>query len=657
MHSSEYKSSRRPRDHHRTLVFENLENRVLLANNSGPALLLAGADATAIVADNASLDLGTGANDGFTIEINFYLSSSPLRRTITLAEKPGTYFVGLITNDFSGLDNIFFEIGQPDGSRFISAASALSTGWHHIAAVFDNEVTSDTDYLAFYVDGVRRTSNSSDFLSVPNTTSDFRIGHPLDTLSNGYVDEVRLSDIARYSGESYIVETAPFSSDDNTRALWHFDEAVGSTTFVDASPNGNTLTGLDGAQTANAPSPNQPIITSDGGGNSAARNVAENSTDVTTVTATDADAGTTLTYSISGGADAANFMINSSSGVLIFASAPNFEAPTDAGANNIYNVTVQVSDGALIDTQAIAVTVTNVNEAPVISSDGGGEIAMRDVEENSTAVTTVSAVDADASTTLTYSISGGADAAKFTIDSASGELTFVSAPDYEAAGDAGANNIYDVTVQVSDGILTDTQEIVVTLMDVDESPTLPGDYNRNGEVNAADFIVWRKMLGQTGIQPFSGADGDGDGDVTQADHTVWRTNFGATTPAPSFGSATSLGAAPAEPAAPDAAAAGERGAGAQPVTGTSQTPAPQATSLVQFGASQSSRSRVSTRELPLVAERHDVALLAWLAAVRKGPRLESASAAALEFVGERAGREPAAVLGTMLDLAFASMNS
>ena len=47
-------------------------------------------------------------------------------------------------------------------------------------------------------------------------------------------------------------------------------------------------------------------------------------------------------------------------GALSFLTAPDFEAPTDAGANNVYDVLVQASDGSLIDTQAIAVTVTNV---------------------------------------------------------------------------------------------------------------------------------------------------------------------------------------------------------------------------------------------------------------------------------------------------------
>jgi hypothetical protein len=110
---------------------------------------------------------------------------------------------------------------------------------------------------------------------------------------------------------------------------------------------------------------NTPAITSNGGGATAAINVAENGTAVMTVTATDADLpGDTLTYSISGGADSAKFAIDPNTGVLTFVAAPNFDSPTDVGTDNIYDVIVQVSDGSLTDTQAIAVTVTAVNTSP-----------------------------------------------------------------------------------------------------------------------------------------------------------------------------------------------------------------------------------------------------------------------------------------------------
>ena len=109
-----------------------------------------------------------------------------------------------------------------------------------------------------------------------------------------------------------------------------------------------------------------PVITSDGGGLTASLSIPENTTAVTTVTATDPDAGTSLGYSISGGVDAGKFTIDASGGQLAFLTAPDYEAPTDSGTDNVYDVTVQVSDGSLTDSQAIAVTVTNVNEAPII---------------------------------------------------------------------------------------------------------------------------------------------------------------------------------------------------------------------------------------------------------------------------------------------------
>jgi uncharacterized delta-60 repeat protein len=218
------------------------------------------------------------------------------------------------------------------------------------------------------------------------------------------------------------------------------------------------------------------VITSNGGGSSASISIAENTSTVTTVQAN----GSGITYSIVGGADAAKFIINASTGVLAFATAPNYEVPADVGANNIYDVIVQASDGVLTDTQNIAVTVTDVNEAPVITSNGGGASAPISIAENTSAVTAVVATDSDLpATTLTYSIVGGADAAKFTINSGS-VLTFVAAPDFEAPTDVGGDNVYDVIVQASDGVFSDTQVIAVTLMAVnDQTPVITSSATAN----------------------------------------------------------------------------------------------------------------------------------------------------------------------------------
>ncbi|KAB0506095.1 type I secretion C-terminal target domain-containing protein [Pseudomonas lini] len=221
-----------------------------------------------------------------------------------------------------------------------------------------------------------------------------------------------------------------------------------------------------------------PTITSNGGGATASVSVAENTSTVTTVTATDADLpAQTLSYSIVGGADAAKFSIVSGTGALSFTSAPNFEAPTDSGTNNVYDVIVRASDGTLFDDQALAISVTGVNDnSPVITSNGGGATASVSVAENTTAVTTVTATDADLpAQTLSYSIlnTAGTDFSKFSISS-SGVLTFNSAPDYENAQDVGGadgDNAYVVDVQVADGNGgTDTQTITVNVQNVVETP-------------------------------------------------------------------------------------------------------------------------------------------------------------------------------------------
>ncbi len=196
--------------------------------------------------------------------------------------------------------------------------------------------------------------------------------------------------------------------------------------------------------------------------------VAENNTAVTVVTATDPDTGNqSITYSITGGSDAALLAIDPTTGALSFLSSPNFEAPTDADANNIYNLTVSASDGTGTSVaQNVAVTVTAVNDnLPVFASP-----ATFNAVENSTAVGTIVATDADLpAQTPTYAITAGVDASLFSIDSSTGTLTFLTAPDFESPIDADADNVYNIEVTASDGNgSTMAQSISVTVTAVNE---------------------------------------------------------------------------------------------------------------------------------------------------------------------------------------------
>ena len=89
-----------------------------------------------------------------------------------------------------------------------------------------------------------------------------------------------------------------------------------------------------------------------------AASVAEGATTVITVEASDEDSDDTLTFSLSGD-DAALFAL-SDTNVLSFLAAPDYEAPGDVGADNVYNVVITVSDGTDDATQSLGITVTDV---------------------------------------------------------------------------------------------------------------------------------------------------------------------------------------------------------------------------------------------------------------------------------------------------------
>ena len=95
------------------------------------------------------------------------------------------------------------------------------------------------------------------------------------------------------------------------------------------------------------------------------------------VDATDLN-GDTLSYSISSGADAGLFNIDGSTGLVSFKIAPDFEAPADAGANNVYNIAVTASDpGGLTDVQAYAISVI---DDPADNPGGGGSTVRIEAE-------------------------------------------------------------------------------------------------------------------------------------------------------------------------------------------------------------------------------------------------------------------------------------
>ena len=216
---------------------------------------------------------------------------------------------------------------------------------------------------------------------------------------------------------------------------------------------------------------------------------AEGVTSVMTIAASDPDAGTTLLYSLvasEGLKDEGLLSIDSSSGAIAFVSAPNFEVPGDVGANNTIEFSVKVSDGSLSSTQDFSFTITNVNEAPVLSA------ATFSIAEQSTAVGTISASDPDGSTSLTYSLASGSDAIDdglLSINSSTGVVSFLAAPNYESPGDQGLNNVYNFTVNVFDGSIVTSKAYSVSVGNVNEAPVFSIASAQNIVENSSSTIV------------------------------------------------------------------------------------------------------------------------------------------------------------------------
>ena len=185
-----------------------------------------------------------------------------------------------------------------------------------------------------------------------------------------------------------------------------------------------------------------------------------------TYRATDSDLNDIIAWSVEG-TDGEDFTIDGR-GALAFAASPDYETPVDSDSNNVYALTVVATDGGgLRGTFAVVVSVTELNEGPVVS----GTASFTVNENNDLTNATYSASDPEATggvtTTITWSVSGR-DGGDFTIDRETGVLTFRTLPDHERPADGNHDNEYEVTVRAHDGRNYGTFDVTVTVLDVSE---------------------------------------------------------------------------------------------------------------------------------------------------------------------------------------------
>lgn len=213
----------------------------------------------------------------------------------------------------------------------------------------------------------------------------------------------------------------------------------------------------------------------------------ENALTITYLQAKDSN-GNPVTYVISGGADAAMFSVGPVTNGTIdcaqihfiktlivkntladtraivpgFVDPGNFEIPMDKDKDNVYDLEITATDvHGNKYVRTLSLKVMDVNEAPAITSGTAFSIE----EDGNTKVADIQAQDPDKGDTLRYDISGGTDKAVFTVNNSTGALSFKATPDYDAPTDGNRDNIYEVTVTVTDsGGLTASKTFTIKVL-------------------------------------------------------------------------------------------------------------------------------------------------------------------------------------------------
>ena len=191
-------------------------------------------------------------------------------------------------------------------------------------------------------------------------------------------------------------------------------------------------------------------------GTNTAITVRENHDEVlATYTATDPEDQPVTRWSVTG-RDGGDFAINES-GELTFRNPPDHERPADSNRDSVYEVTIRASDGRYYGTLNVTVTVLAVDEAPEFQRNTQDSFVYP--ENGASAIYTYRATDPEGSA-VAWDLSG-TDSSAFSIGK-TGVLTFSSPPDYEDPADTDDDNVYDVTVEATDGT-GKTARLVVTV--------------------------------------------------------------------------------------------------------------------------------------------------------------------------------------------------
>ncbi|QNI62850.1 heparin lyase I family protein [Synechococcus sp. TAK9802] len=367
----------------------------------------------------------------------------------TLSVTPDSNSTGTITVDVDA------DVATDAAGNGNDAATQASQTFDTTTPTFSSAATSTdgSKVVLTYNEALSATTAAANAFTV---TTDGAANAVTAVDINGSTVELTLTNAVKNDQTLTVAYTDPSGSNDSNAVQDSQGNDAASLSSTSVTNNSNV---------AGTP----PVITGPSGSAgdaTSSKSIPENTTAVSQLTANEA-----VTWSLSGGADAAKFQVDAN-GNLSFQAAPDFENPNDLGNtanNNTYVVTVRATDtaGNTAD-QTVTTTVTDVDETAVLitgsSGSAGAATSAKSIQENITGVHRFTANE-----TVTWSLSGGADASLFDINSSSGTLSFKTAPDYENPTDNDKNNEYVVVVRATDAQNnTSDQTHTVTIADIGE---------------------------------------------------------------------------------------------------------------------------------------------------------------------------------------------
>ena len=205
-------------------------------------------------------------------------------------------------------------------------------------------------------------------------------------------------------------------------------------------------------------------------------------------TARDPEGGYVARWRV-GGRDGGDFFITQG-GTLYFRSLPDYERPADSNRDNVYEVSIQPSDGRVLGSYPVTVTVNDVNEAPEYRR--GSTTSFTQTENRTSRLYTYSAMDPEEGA-VTWSV-GGTDGIQFTIDER-GQFSFreENPPDFDTPADDDEDNVYNVTIQARDPESnTATLSVTVRVTEINEGPAITRQGSAPGSVpenHGADQVL------------------------------------------------------------------------------------------------------------------------------------------------------------------------